>query len=84
MTKVKDGSDLVDKTAEAFAQVASSTGKVKELVAEIAAASNEQAQGVDQINKAVSEMNKVTQQNAANAEESRLAPRRNSTPRPNR
>jgi methyl-accepting chemotaxis protein len=71
--KVKDGSDLVLKTASAFSQVAGSTGKVKELVAEIAAASSEQAQGVDQINKAVTEMNNVTQQTAANAEESASA-----------
>lgn len=73
VTKVKDGSDLVTKTAEAFSQVAGSSGKVKELVAEIAAASGEQAQGVDQINKAISEMNNVTQQTAANAEESASA-----------
>jgi methyl-accepting chemotaxis protein len=73
VTKVKDGSDVVNKTAEAFTQVAGSTIKVKELVAEIAAASNEQAQGVEQINKAVGEMNNVTQQVAANAEESASA-----------
>jgi methyl-accepting chemotaxis protein len=71
--KVKEGTDLVDKTGEAFNQVANSTGKVKELVAEIAAASGEQAQGVDQVNKTVAEMNKVTQQTAANAEESASA-----------
>jgi methyl-accepting chemotaxis protein len=52
---------------------ADSTVKVKELVAEIAAASNEQALGVEQINKAVEEMNSVTQQVAANAEESASA-----------
>jgi methyl-accepting chemotaxis protein len=69
VSKVKEGSELVGKTAEVFSQVAASTGKVKELVAEIAAASSEQAQGVDQINKAVNEMNTVTQQTAANAEE---------------
>ena len=73
VTKVNDGSSLVSKTAEAFSQVAVSTGKVKELVAEIAAASGEQAQGVEQINKAVTEMNTVTQQTAANAEESASA-----------
>ena len=43
------------------------------LVAEIAAASREQAQGIDQVNKAVSEMDKVIQQTAANAEESAAA-----------
>ncbi|MDP6180043.1 MAG: hypothetical protein QGG48_09150 [Desulfatiglandales bacterium] len=44
-----------------------------ELVGEIAAASSEQAQGIDQTNKAVAEMDKVTPQNAANAEESASA-----------
>ncbi|MFZ5450994.1 MAG: methyl-accepting chemotaxis protein [Thermodesulfobacteriota bacterium] len=70
VTKVQEGSSLVEKTATAFNQVTESTSKVKELVGEIAAASSEQAQGVDQINKAVNEMNGVTQQVAANAEES--------------
>jgi methyl-accepting chemotaxis protein len=69
VTKIKFGSELVNKTGDNFVQVASSTTKVKELVAEIAAASSEQAQGVEQINKAVTAMEKVIQQNAANAEE---------------
>ncbi|MEN6320544.1 MAG: methyl-accepting chemotaxis protein [Syntrophaceae bacterium] len=47
--------------------------KVTEFINEIAAASGEQASGIDQINKAVAEMDKVTQQNAANAEESASA-----------
>jgi methyl-accepting chemotaxis protein len=68
--RVKDGSELVAKTNEAFKRVAGSTAKAAELVGEIAAASSEQAQGITQINTAVSEMDKVTQQNAANAEES--------------
>jgi methyl-accepting chemotaxis protein len=46
---------------------------VGELVAEIAAASNEQAQGIEQVNRAVAEMNKVVQQTAAHAEESASA-----------
>jgi len=71
--KVKEGSDLVVKTNEAFSHVADSTDKVGSLVGEISAASNEQAQGIDQINKAVTEMDKVTQQTAANAEESASA-----------
>ena len=71
--KIKDGSDLVTTTNEAFTEVATSASKVGELVGEIAAASNEQAQGIEQINKAVAEMDKVTQQNAANAEESASA-----------
>jgi methyl-accepting chemotaxis protein len=71
--KVKEGSMLVDKTAEAFAKVSTSTNKVNELVREIAAASQEQAQGVSQINKALAEMDRIVQQNAANAEESASA-----------
>ncbi len=53
--------------------MADSASKVGELVGEIAAASNEQASGIEQVNKAVVEMDKVTQQNAANAEESASA-----------
>jgi len=67
--KVNDGSELVNRTNEAFQQVAESASKVGELVSEIAAASNEQAQGIEQVNRAVFEMDKVTQQNSANAEE---------------
>jgi methyl-accepting chemotaxis protein len=71
--KVKDGTELVGRTNEAFSKVAESSSKVGELVSEIAAASNEQAQGIDQVNTAVTEMDKVTQANAANAEESASA-----------
>jgi methyl-accepting chemotaxis protein len=71
--KVKAGSTLVDKTGEAFSLVSDNTRKVKELVGEIAAASREQAHGVDQINKAITEMNQIIQQVAANAEESASA-----------
>jgi hypothetical protein len=50
-----------------------SNPEMGELVSETAAASNEQAQGIDQVNRAVGEMDKVVQQNAANAEESAAA-----------
>ena len=71
--KVKDGGDLVATTNDAFTQVAESSAKVGELVGEIAAASNEQAQGIGQVNSAVTEMDKIVQQNSANAEESASA-----------
>ena len=73
VSKVKTGSALVQDTDSAFAEVSQSSTRVGELVSEIAAASREQAQGIDQINKAVTEMDKVTQSNAANAEESASA-----------
>ena len=71
--KIHDGSQLVDSTSDSFAEVATNAGKVGELVGEIAAASSEQAQGIEQVNTAVVEMDKVTQQNAAGAEESAAA-----------
>ena len=51
-------------------EVAASVQKGAELVGEIAAASKEQANGINQVNKAVNEMDKVVQRNSANAEES--------------
>jgi len=71
--KIKTGSELVEKTNEAFGKVAHSAKKVNELVGEISAASNEQAQGIEQVSKAVAEMDKVVQENAANAEEAASA-----------
>lgn len=67
--KVNNGSELVDKANDIFSEVAVSSSKVGELVGEIAAASNEQAQGIEQVNVAVTEMDKVVQANAAGAEE---------------
>jgi len=71
--KIKEGSGLVEKTNHEFADVSQSAGKAAELVGEISAASSEQAQGISQISKAIAEMDKVVQQNAANAEESASA-----------
>jgi methyl-accepting chemotaxis protein len=71
--KIGDGSGLVTRTNEAFTEVTASTLRVGELVADIAAASSEQAQGIDQVNTAVADVDKVTQQNAASAEESASA-----------
>jgi methyl-accepting chemotaxis protein len=69
VNKVKAGKNLVGVTNGAFKQVKEGSEKVVELVAEIAAASQEQSQGIEQVNKAVVEMNEVTQRNAASAEE---------------
>jgi len=54
-------------------QVGTSVQQVAQLIGEVTAASQEQAQGIDQINTAVAQMDKVTQSNAANAEESASA-----------
>ena len=71
--RIGEGSELVTHTNRSFSDMVEKVARVGELVDEIAAASNEQAQGIDQVNKAVAEMDKVVQQNAANAEESASA-----------
>jgi methyl-accepting chemotaxis protein len=73
VSNVKVGSDLVETTGRDFSQVATRASKMAELIDEVASASQEQAQGIDQLDKAVAEMDKVVQQNAANAEESASA-----------
>jgi methyl-accepting chemotaxis protein len=67
---IKTGNDLTQVTRQAFEKNLNLTHKVGELVAEIAAASTEQAQGIKQITGAVGDMDKVVQQVAAGAEES--------------
>jgi methyl-accepting chemotaxis protein len=70
---IKEGTELVTSTDEAFQRVKVNADKVGELVSEIAAASNEQSQGIDQINSSVTDMDQITQQNASSAEESAAA-----------
>ncbi len=70
---VRKGSELTQLTQEAFQENATISGNVEQLVDEIAVASQEQAQGISQVNTAVMEMDKVTQRTAANAEESAAA-----------
>jgi methyl-accepting chemotaxis protein len=69
VNKVRGGEKLVTVTNDAFGSVIGSSKKVQELMEEIAAASREQSDGIHQINRAVADMNQVTQQNAANAQE---------------
>ncbi|MDT8385392.1 MAG: methyl-accepting chemotaxis protein [Gammaproteobacteria bacterium] len=67
--KVGEGSKLVDQSGETLSQIVNSVKKVSDIIAEIASASQEQASGIDQINKAVVQMDEMTQQNAALVEE---------------
>jgi len=73
--KVKAGSALVDQSGKALAEIVDSVKKVTDIVAEIAAASQEQSAGIDQVNHAVSQMDEMTQQNAALVEEAAAAAR---------
>ncbi|MCE5335099.1 MAG: methyl-accepting chemotaxis protein [Desulfobacteraceae bacterium] len=71
--KIREGSELVQRTEKDFREVASGVAKSVELVGEIAASSQEQAQGIEQVNKAVSNMDVVVQRNAENSEETAAA-----------
>ncbi|MBF0450894.1 MAG: CHASE3 domain-containing protein [Candidatus Magnetomorum sp.] len=69
VSKIKDGSELVNKTSNAFSEVNAIANEVTQLVSEIAKASDMQTQGIEQINLALSQMEDVTQQNAGATEE---------------
>lgn len=73
VSKIQSGSDLVTRTNSAFSEVTGISAKVGDLVGEIAAASEEQARGIEQVNNVMSEMDKIIQANAANAEETSSA-----------
>jgi methyl-accepting chemotaxis protein len=71
--KTRNGTDIADKTAGALREIVDGATKVSDLVGEIAMASNEQAQGFAQVNQGLGQIDGVTQQNTANAEESAAA-----------
>lgn len=73
ISNIASGSEMVNATAEGFKTVADRSAKVAELLAEVAEASKEQTQGIGQITIAMTEMDKVTQSNAASAEASASA-----------
>ncbi len=69
----ENGVEISQEVGKFLEQITDGSKKVNDLVTEIAAASSEQAQGIDQINQAITQMDEVTQSNAANAEESASA-----------
>jgi len=70
---VKTGNELTKKTQEAFKENISISGKISQLIDEIATASQEQAKGISEVSAGIAEMNGVTQHSAATAEESASA-----------
>ncbi|HUA51384.1 MAG TPA: methyl-accepting chemotaxis protein, partial [Candidatus Sulfotelmatobacter sp.] len=73
--QVKEGVGLVRSAGSALDEIVASVKRVADIVAEIAAASSEQASGLEQVNTAVSQMDEMTQRNAALVEESAAAAR---------
>lgn len=68
--KIRQGNGLLIQTDASYRDVAVTTRKVADFIVDIAGASKEQAQGIEQVNKAVGEMDKSTQRTAASAEHS--------------
>jgi len=71
--KVEVGTKLVDDAGKTMEEIVAAVKRVTDIMAEISAASNEQSTGIDQINQAVTQMDEVTQQNAALVEEAAAA-----------
>ena len=71
--KVEEGSSLVTQSGGTLEQIVGSVKKVTDIVGEIAAASREQSSGIEQVNKAVMQLDELTQQNAALVEQSSAA-----------
>jgi methyl-accepting chemotaxis protein len=68
-SQVKDGVELVNKAGTALSEIVESIKKVAGIVSDIASASAEQAAGIEQVNKALNQMDEVTQQNSALVQE---------------
>ncbi|MGY0562094.1 MAG: methyl-accepting chemotaxis protein, partial [Paraglaciecola chathamensis] len=73
VAKIENGNTLVNRSGETMDNVVTSIKRVNDLMAEIAAASAEQASGIDEVGKAINQMDEATQQNAALVEEATAA-----------
>ncbi len=73
VSNAENGVQISREVGDALNEIAESARKVNALVSEIAAASSEQAQGIEQVSVAVAQVDQVTQSNAASAEESASA-----------
>jgi methyl-accepting chemotaxis protein len=69
VAKVEAGTKLVNQSGHTLDEIVTSVKRVTDIVSEIAAASREQAGGIEQVNKAVTQMDQVTQANASQTEE---------------
>jgi methyl-accepting chemotaxis protein I, serine sensor receptor len=72
-SRVESGSELVERSGSTIAEIISAIARVSGIMGEIAEASAEQSTGIEQVNQAVSQMDQVTQQNAALVEEASAA-----------
>jgi methyl-accepting chemotaxis protein len=73
VSKVSDGANLVEQAGGTMQELVVSVQRVTDIMSDIASASREQSVGIDQVNKAIAQMDEVTQQNAALVEEAAAA-----------
>ena len=73
VNRVNTGSQLVGTAGETMSDIVNAVTRVTDIMGEIASASDEQSRGIDQVGQAVTEMDRVTQQNASLVEESAAA-----------
>ncbi|MFM0387716.1 methyl-accepting chemotaxis protein [Paraburkholderia dipogonis] len=73
--KIRDGSALAGEAGKTMTEVTQAVARVTDIMSEIAAASTEQSRGIEQVNLAITQMDNVTQQNAALVEEAAAASR---------
>ena len=73
LQRVTDGSELVNHSGKTLQEIVTSVKRVTDIIAEITAASQEQASGIDQVNTSIMHMDQTTQQNAALVEETTAA-----------
>jgi methyl-accepting chemotaxis protein len=71
--KVQSGTRLVDQAGHTMEDVVASIGRVAKIMNDIAAASHEQSSGIEQVSRAITQMDEVTQQNAALVEQAAAA-----------
>jgi len=71
--KVDEGSTLVAQSGQTLEQIVNAVKRVSDIIAEIAASSQEQSSGIEQVNKAVMQLDEMTQQNAALVEQATAA-----------
>jgi len=69
LDRTEKGAQISDRVSKSLEEIISKAKKVDELIGEVVSASHEQTQGIEQINLAVNQMDKITQSTAANAEE---------------
>jgi methyl-accepting chemotaxis protein len=73
--RVAEGTRLVDESGRSLHEIVAAVKKVTDIVGEIAAASREQSTGIEQVNRAVAQMDETTQQNAALVEQAAASSR---------